>query len=145
MNEGRRIVFDLGALLGAALRPSSAAEGAFLLALRHGVICLCEPSLEGLYSILSKSKLDRCLAKRARLAFVDLLRSTAWICQVSAPDWSAVRPRCHSRRNNIVLALAAAAEADVIVSVEDELLARKAWHRIPIVTPAEFQAQFDQA
>jgi putative PIN family toxin of toxin-antitoxin system len=143
MNANRRVVFDTSTLVGAALRPASPANRAFSLALRHGVICICEPSLERLRSVLSRSKLDRYLGKRARIAFVDLLANTAWSCLVSEAELSAIRPPCRDRRNHVVLTLATTAEADAIVSSDEDLLARKAWRKIPIVTPSGFAAWYD--
>ncbi len=145
MNDSGRVVFDTGALVNAALRAASAADRAFSLALRYGVICVCEQSLERLRTVLAKRKLDRYMGKRSRTAFVDLILRNAWACPVSAADLSRIRPPCRDRRNNVVLALAAVAEADIIVSCEADLLRRKAWHRIPIITPAEFVARFDRA
>lgn len=145
MNTGRRVIFDTSTLVSAALRPSSAAECAFSLALRHGSICICNQSLERLHSIFIRSRFDRYMAKRARMAFVDLLRSTGWTCLVSAADFSGIRSQRRDRRNNAILALAAVAEADVIVSSEKDLLARKTWREIPIVSPAEFVAWHNPA
>ncbi len=145
MNESRRVVFDSSTLVSAALRPSSAAERAFSLALRHGVICICDQSLERLHSVFIRSRLDRFMAKRARMAFVDLLRNTGWTCQVSPADFSGIRSKRRDQRNNVIFALATVAEADVIVSSEKDLLKRKAWRKIPIVSPAEFAAWHNPA
>lgn len=144
MKASGRVVFDTGTLVSAALRPLSAADRALSLALRHGVISVCEQSLERLRSVLSRSKLDRYMGKRARAAFVDVLLRNAWVCTLSAADVSKIRPSCRDRGNNVILALAAAAEADVIVSCEPDLLARKAWRGIPIVTAAAFVDRFNR-
>ena len=145
MNTSRRVVFDTSTLISAALCPASAADRAFSLALRHGVVCVCEQSLEKLRFVLSGSKFDRYMGKRARMAFVDLLRSTGWMCLVSPADLNGVRPSTRDRRNHVTLALAAAAEADAVVSSDRDLLTRKAWRRIPIVPAAEFAAWYDPA
>ena len=144
MNGSGRVVFDSGTLVSAALRATANADRAFSLALRHGMVCVCEQSLERLRAVLGKSKLDRYMGKRARLAFADVLLRSAWACTVSADDVSKIRPRCRDRGNNLILVLAVVAEADFIVSCEPDLLARKAWHRIPIITPAEFVDRFDR-
>jgi uncharacterized protein len=144
MSASGRVVFDTGTLVSAALRPSSAAESAFSLALRSGVICISEVMLEGLRTVLASNKLERYLKKRSRLAFVDLLSRNAWLCQVSASDVSAVRPKSRDRRTGPLLALAAVAEADVIISIDPALLARKTWRRIPIFSPEEFITRYDR-
>jgi uncharacterized protein len=140
MNKSGRIVFDTSTLVSAALRASSAAERAVSLTLRNGVVCVCEQSMEQMRAALTKSKLDRYMGKRARMAFADVLLRNAWICPVSKADVSKVRHAGRDRRNNMVLALAAIAEADAIISSEPALLARKTWRGIPIVAPAEFEA-----
>jgi len=145
MKGSGRVVFDTGTLVSAALRATAPADCAFSLALRHGVICVCEQSMERLRAVLGKSKLDRYVGKRARMAFVEMLLRSPWACTVSATDVSKIRPTCRDRGNNVILALAAVAEADAIVSSEAELLARKAWRGIPIVTPAEFVDRVDPA
>lgn len=143
MNCGLRVVFDTGTLIGAAIRPTSDAERALSLALREGVVCACDASLEQLRSCLGKSRLDRYMSRRARAAFFEMFRRNAWICQVSASDIDKVRRACRDRKNIVVLALARAAEADVVVSVDRDLLTRKTWHGIRIVTPADFAGRFD--
>ncbi|MFZ1939951.1 MAG: PIN domain-containing protein [Terracidiphilus sp.] len=145
MNPSRRVVFDTGTLVGAALRPSSLADRALATAFGSGVVCVCEPLLERLRSVLARSKWDRYMAKRARLGFVEMLRGAGWNCLVEAPDSAAVRHSAHDRRNSIILALAAIAEADAIISTVPELLSRKTWRRVPIVTPAEFLSWYDSA
>jgi putative PIN family toxin of toxin-antitoxin system len=145
MNTSRRIVFDTSALASAALCPASAADRAFSLALKHGVVCLCEQSLERLRVVLSQSKFDRYMGKRARIAFVDLLRSTGWMCLVSPAEVSGIHLPSRGRRNQVILALASVAEADAIVSGDNDLLARKAWRKIPILPPAEFVSWYDPA
>jgi predicted nucleic acid-binding protein len=143
MNTSRRVVFDTSTLVSAALRPASDAERAFSLALRHGVICICEQSLESLRSVFIRSRFDPYMAKRARMGFVDLLHSAGWTCLVSAADLSGIRSQRRGRKNSVILALATVAEVDAIVSGEKDLLARKAWRKIPIVSPADFAAWYD--
>jgi len=48
MKGSGRVVFDIGTLVSATLRATATADRAFALALRHGVVCVCEQSLERL-------------------------------------------------------------------------------------------------
>jgi putative PIN family toxin of toxin-antitoxin system len=141
LTPGSRIVFDTSTLVSAALRPGSVPDRAFSLALRHGVICACDLSLEELRAVLLRSKFDRYMGKRARAEFVELLRRNAWICPLSAPEVNAVKPSCRDRKDNMFLALAVAAEADLIVSSDDDLLVCRPWHGIPVPTPAGFLSE----
>ena len=138
-----RAVFDTGTLVSAALRPSSASERALTLALRSGLVCADELTLQRLRSVLASTRFDRYLPKRLRMAFAGLLSRNAWLCPVSLSDVSAIRPPGRDRTIRALLALAAAAEADVIVSSDRYLLARKTWRRIPIISPDEFITRYD--
>jgi hypothetical protein len=46
------------------------------------------------------------------------------------------------RTNELLLALALTAQADVIISSDQDLLALDPWRGIPILTPAQFLSQF---
>jgi len=145
MIQGRRVVFDTSTLISAALRPSSLADRALATAFQFGVVCICEPLLERLRSVLAGSKWDCYMGKRARLGFVEMLRGAGWNCVVEAPDLAGVRHSARDQRKNIILALAAVAEPDAIISIVPELLSHKTWRRVPIVTPAEFLSWYGSA
>jgi len=138
-----RIVFDPASLVAACLSPSSAAENALSLALRHGVVCACDASLSQLHSCLGNSRFDRYMSRLARASFFEMLQRHVWICQVSASDLAPVRSFHRSRRSRIVLALARVAEADAVVAIDPDLLLRKVWRSIPIVTTTDFVGLFD--
>jgi len=142
MKARGRVVFDTGALVSAALRESSPEDRALSLVLRYGVVCLCEQSIAKLRTALARSKFDSYMRKRARMAFVAMLLRNAWICPASAMEPKRLRLRRHNRGSSLILALAAAAEADAIVSSKTDLLTRKAWRGIPILTSAEFVDRF---
>jgi predicted nucleic acid-binding protein len=54
----------------------------------------------------------------------------------------AVDPPCRDPRDNQFLALALAAEADIVVSSDEDLLVLHPWRGIPVVTPVEFLSRF---
>jgi uncharacterized protein len=139
--NGRRIVFDSATLVSAALRSSSPAARAFSLALSTGIICSSELALDRLAAILvprglNRRALDHYLSRRARAAFVDLLRRHAWLCAVP----SAKSPRQSSRTQQLktLIAFATAAEADALVTSTPIPRARRP-HRTPLIlSPEEF-------
>jgi hypothetical protein len=51
-------------------------------------------------------------------------------------------PPCRDKKDNFILALALVAQADAIVRSDHDLLALHPWNGIPILTPAQFVAQF---
>jgi uncharacterized protein len=145
MNFTRRVVFDTSTLVSAALCEASQADRALMLALREGVVCASDSTLEHLRLILTSSKWDRYMAKRARLSFVDLLRGNAWNCAVTPADEGSVRPAIRDKKTKALIALATTAEADVIVASTSGLLARKSWRNISIVPALEFVSWYGPA
>jgi predicted nucleic acid-binding protein len=141
---GQRIVFDTATLLSAALRSSSPASRAFSLALTTGVVCSSEPALDHLASVLARRTLDRYMSRRARAGFVDLLRRHAWLCPPPPPSKSPGKPRSKSvgRAEPIkdLIAFAAAAEADALLTSAPIRRARSSRRTLPILTPEEFIA-----
>jgi len=61
---------------------------------------------------------------------------------VSAEDKAKVVPHCRDTSDDIILALAVSANADVIVSSDNDLLTLHPWRGISILTPAQFLDQF---
>jgi predicted nucleic acid-binding protein len=70
------------------------------------------------------------------------VRHNVHLFSVSDADVMAVDPPCRDPRDNQFLALALAAEADVVVSSDEDLLALHPWRGIPVVMPAEFLSRF---
>jgi predicted nucleic acid-binding protein len=135
---GRRFVFDAAALVGATLRPSSPAAQAFSLARSTGIVCSSEPALDQLAAILNRRSLDRYISSRARIAFVDLLRRHAWLCASSANP-----PRkSRAQQFKTLLAFAASAEADALVTTTPIPRTRSSWGTLAILTAEEFLSRY---
>jgi putative PIN family toxin of toxin-antitoxin system len=143
VSRGSRVVFDTSTLVSAVLRPSSTPERALLLALSRGVVCACEETLEELRSVLSRGKFDRYAGKRARMEFIAIFRRNVLIHPLTTTELTSVRPSCRDRRDNVFLALAASAQADTIVSSDEDLLSCHPWRGIAIVTPSVFMTWYD--
>jgi len=84
------------------------------------------------------------MRRAERLEFVALLRNHAFIIDLSASELSTVVPSCRDPKDNIFLALAAAAGAQVIVSSDQDLLILDPWRGSRIISPAEFLTWYDQ-
>jgi predicted nucleic acid-binding protein len=74
-------------------------------------------------------------------SFVALIRRHVHLLAVQDVDREAVEPPCRDPKDNQFLALALAAEADALVSSDEDLLVLHPWRGIAIVTPAEFLAK----
>src|SRR6266481_4975826 len=138
----RRVVLDTSTLVSAALRIGSVPYQALLEALGAWDVCASAETLAELELVLGREKFDRYLDKALRREFVGLIRRHVHLFAVQNSDLMAVDPPCRDSRDNQFLALALAAEADVVVSSDEDLLVLHPWRGIPVVTPAEFLSQF---
>jgi putative PIN family toxin of toxin-antitoxin system len=140
MSRPRRAVFDTSTLVSAALRAGSAPYLALQLALGACEICASEDTLNELARVLRRGKFDRYLEAKLRRNYVALIRSHASIYAVEKTHVAAVYPPCRDPGDNLFLALALAAEADVVVSSDEDLLVLHPWKNVPILLPSGFLA-----
>ena len=76
-----------------------------------------------------------------RRSFVALMRRHLHLFAVQDVDREAVEPPCRDPKDDQFLALALAAEADALVSSDEDLLVLHPWRGKAIVTPADFLAR----
>jgi uncharacterized protein len=133
-----RVVFDTSTLVSAALRIGSVPYQALLEALGTCDVCASAETLAELERVLEREKFDRYLDQPSRGDFVALIRRNIHLFAIQPVDLMAVEPSCRDPRDNQFLALALAAEADDVVSSDEDLLVLHPWRGIRIVTPAEF-------
>jgi putative PIN family toxin of toxin-antitoxin system len=136
----QRDVFDSSTLVGAALRVGSAPHRALLFAFDHFDLCASAETLAEIEEVLDRDKFDRYLDREKRQLFVANLRRRVHLYVVDTADLSAVDPPCRDPKDNPFLALALIAQADVLVSSDQDLLVLHPWKGILILTPAQFLA-----
>jgi predicted nucleic acid-binding protein len=95
-----------------------------------------------LEAVLSRPQFLKYAPAEALSAFADLIRTEGTMFEVSADDQAKVAPPCRDGNDNILLALAQAAKVDVLVSSDDDPLVLNPWNGTPILTPAQFLAQY---
>jgi putative PIN family toxin of toxin-antitoxin system len=134
----RRVVLDTSTLVSAALRVGSVPSQTLLEALGAWDVCASSETLAELEHVLGRKKFDRYLDRASRDEFVALIRHNVHLFAVQDADLVAIDPPCRDLRDNQFLALALAAEADVVVSSDEDLLVLDPWRGIPVVTPGEF-------
>jgi len=137
-----RVLFDTSALVGAALKFRSKPYQALTLALGSCTICGCEQGFAELAEVLDRRSFDRYLTRKDRETFLALIRERTEMFSVDETTGASLDPPCRDPRDNFVLILAFAAQADAIVSSDHDLLALHPWRGIPILTPAQFLSQF---
>jgi hypothetical protein len=133
MSFARRIVLDTGVLVSAAIRPHSVPALALEKALLNFDVCVSRDTLAELVTVLSRPKFDRYALPRQREGFAAGFRARAVVIDVTMTVSD-----CVDRKDNMFLALAETAEADLIVSSDPHLTNLHPWHGIPILPPAAF-------
>lgn len=133
MSFARRVVFDTGVLVSAAILPESIPALALEKALLHFELCASAATLAELETVLGRAKFDRYATTALRLAFIAGYRSHAGMFAVSQTVTD-----CADPADNKFLALAEAAEAELIVSSDPHLTVLDPWRGIPIMPPTVF-------
>ena len=136
------MVLDTSTLVSAALRIGSVPYQVLLEALGAWDVCASVGTLAELERVLGHKKFDRYLDRASRREFVALIRHNVRLFSVSDADAMAVEPPCRDVWDNQFLALALVAEADVVVSSDEDLLVRHPWRGIPVVPPGGLLSQF---
>jgi putative PIN family toxin of toxin-antitoxin system len=136
-----RVVFDTSTLVSAALRVGSVPHQALQQALSTCTLCASEETLGELETVLGRDKFDAYLDRESRRAFAALIRRNAQIFVVEESDLALAQPPCRDPRDMQFLAVAQVAEADALVSSDDDLLVLHPWREIDILTPLQFVAR----
>jgi len=141
----RRIVLDTSTLVSAALRAGSVPYQALAEAFESGDVCASQETLAELERVMLRPKFDRYLSRSRRRSFVAVLRRRMRLCVVEEAHFQTVDPHCRDPLDDKFLALALSADADVIISSDEDLLVLHPWRGVPIVTAAEFLVRFGRA
>jgi putative PIN family toxin of toxin-antitoxin system len=139
----RRVVFDTSTLVSAALRIGSVPYQALEKALGAWDLCASVETLAELEQVLGREKFDRYLDRGSRLEFVALIRRHVHQFSVEDADRGAAEPFCRDSGDNKFLALALVAEAEVLISSDEDLLVMHPWRGMPLVRPSEFLDKFE--
>lgn len=133
MSFARRLVLDTGVLVSAAIRPSSVPALAFEKALLRFEVCASAETLAELASVLGRAKFDRYAAVSQRQAFIAGYRAHAHLFEVTLTISD-----CPDPKDNMFLALAETAGAELIIASDPHLTDMHPWRGIPILPPAAF-------
>lgn len=144
MRPVRRVVFDTSTLVSAALRIGSTPYRALISAFRVCELCASVATLAELEEVLSRSKFDRYVNREERLGFLTVIRRNVHLYEVHDSAEAIFDPPCRDLNDNKILAVAQSAEADAIVSSDDDLLVLDPWRGIPVMAPARFLEWLEQ-
>lgn len=128
----RRVVIDTNVLISAALIANSLPARAVHLALQHGRVVFSESTFAELETRLWRAKFDRYLTLEARKALLHDWRAVSdWVTPTIATR--------HSRDadDDMFVHAALAADAELLISGDRDLLELGAVAGVTIVTPAQ--------
>jgi len=137
----QRIIVDTSTLVSAALRADSKPRQALKKATDLFELCVSEGTLSELEMVLARPQFAKYGSDETLRAFVESVRSDGSMFSVSEADLETVEPACRDPKDNLFLALAVVAGAEIIVSSDQDLLVLHPWRGIAIFTPAQFLAQ----
>lgn len=140
----RRVVLDTSTLVSAAIRIGSKPHRAMMHAFATCEVCASAETLGELEHVLERPAWDAYADRDSLRDFAAVYRRNVRFFSVEEADRLAVEPSCRDPRDNEFLVLAVAAEADVLVSSDQDLLVMHPWRGIPILTPADFLSSLDQ-
>lgn len=142
MRPIRRVVLDTNILVSAALLPSCVPAQAVSQALLTCEICSSMDTLAELDRVLNRTRFDRYLDRELRSDFIALIVRTTRVFAVQNKAMAASEipglVACRDPEDSKFLALAIAAEADAIVSGDEDLLVLHPWQGVSIITAAQF-------
>jgi hypothetical protein len=135
------VVFDASTFVSAVLKPDSVSEQALLLAIDNPNRLILSSDVETEYrEVIFRPKFDRFISRERRQHILDIVLFAA----DRVEPMERVR-ECRDPKDDKYLALAAAGDADVIVSSDARhLLSMHPWRGISILSPADFLARADE-
>ena len=133
----KTFVFDTNVLLSAAMSPSSASHTAFLVALREGYIVYSEHTLAELKEKIYMPKFDKYAPLFRREDFYYKFEAAAFPTQIIHEIKA-----CRDPKDDQFLELAKSANADCIVTKDNDLLVLHPFENIPILNVTQFLNSF---
>lgn len=133
MSFARWVILDTGILVSAAIRPDSIPALALEKSLLDFDVCVSQETLAELERVLGRSKFDHYAPKAQREIFLSGFREQATMVNVSI-----IVTDCPDPKDNMFLALAETAMAELIISSDPHLTNMHPWRGIPILPPAAF-------
>lgn len=139
MARDRRFVLDANVLISALLIEASPPHRALQLALRIGRVAISAELILELVEVLQRPKFERYVTAAERDEFLTALILEGVLVEIVETVAVARDPK-----DNHIIALAAAAGAEAIVTGDADLLALRSFRGIAIMTPADFLTDMEK-
>jgi uncharacterized protein len=133
MSSDKHIVVDTSVLISALLKPNSIPAQALECARTHFKLAVSTETLTELTKVLSRDYLTRYRTVDERETFLVLYSELAEIIAITEHVTD-----CRDPKDNKFLDLALAANAQILVSSDSDLLVLHPYRNIAIVTPSTF-------
>jgi uncharacterized protein len=130
------IVFDVSALVGAAIRRDGVPELAMRRALREDRIAVSKAVMAELLDVLARPRLARFLDSSLRAEVLSKLNTFGVFFEPEMPVTD-----CRDAKDNKYLELALASGAGAIVSSDADLLVLDPWRGLRTMRPADYLAE----
>jgi putative PIN family toxin of toxin-antitoxin system len=133
MEPAHRFVVDTNVLLSYILWPGGAIKQTVEHVVSHGVLLFSDNTLLELFEVVQRPKFDRHASRqKRRQAVADIAAMAIRI------DPAAIAPLCRDPKDDMLLALAIAGEADFLITGDRDLLDLGAIGGARILSPADF-------
>lgn len=130
------VVLDTNVIFSSLLFRNSEPRRALVLAFEQGIVCSSSKVRNELREVLGRSKFDRYVARENRLR--DLEDLTEDMEPSKTPEGVRL---CRDPRDDMFLELALAAQADILITGDADLLAPRMFYQTTIRTPADYLAR----
>lgn len=137
-----RAVFDTSTLVSAALKRTGVPRQAFEYALDFCEVCASLDTSNELEAVLLRTKFDRLRPREDREEFLSIFRDQVHIISILPTQLEDAYPLCRDPKDDIFLSLAHAANAEVLITSDRDLLILHPWNGIDILSPADFLRRF---
>jgi putative PIN family toxin of toxin-antitoxin system len=126
-------VFDTNVLVSALILPNSTSQQALTKALKNGQIVQSLATLDELKQVIERDKFDKYLTREERLRFFTSLVYEAILVEITVSI-----TECRDPKDNKFLELAISANAQTIISGDEDLLTLHPFRHITILKPSDF-------
>jgi uncharacterized protein len=133
----RIFVFDTNVLINAALSPRSASRTALLKALREDILVYSDKTLQELHEKIYLPRFDKYLSLKQRLVFYYDYEMNAFPIIIRHTIKA-----CRDPKDDKFLELAKSANADCIITKDEDLLVLHPFEGIPILNVTDFLKRF---
>jgi putative PIN family toxin of toxin-antitoxin system len=131
--DNKLLIFDTSTLIGAILKPKSLPAEVFYHGARNHRLVASSETLREIMEVVQRDKFDRFRSREERVKAVSYYLGLAELIKPTI-----LSTDCRDEKDNKFLSLALSAQADIIVSSDDDLLILHPYEGIRILTVRQY-------